>query len=61
MTTNQPSVNVMTKARKIFTESDPLYQNLMKKIMEIEREKMHLATRGNIHKALYTIIKDVIK
>lgn len=61
MTTNQPSVNVTIKARKIFTESDPLYQTLIRQIMEAERGKMHLTTRSNIHKNLVTIIKDVIK
>ena len=61
MATDEPSINMMTKAQQYFTVTEPLYQTLIKRIMEIERDKAFQNTRSNIHLSLVREIKDVIK
>jgi len=47
----------LTEAKRIFRDAPKHYQELIKKIMEKEREVMHMARRDDIHKDLCEIIR----
>jgi len=47
----------LTEAKRIFRDAPKHYQDLIKKIMEKEREVMHMARRDDIHKDLCEIIR----
>ena len=47
----------LTEAKRIFRDAPKNYQDLIKKIMEKEREVMHMARREDIHIDLCEIIR----
>ena len=47
----------LTEAKRIFRAAPKHYQDLIKKIMEKEREVMHMARREDIHIDLCEIIR----
>lgn len=52
-----PDPAPLTEAKRIFRDAPKHYQDLIKKIMEKEREVMHMARRDDIHKDLCEIIR----
>ncbi len=50
-----------TKARAIFNAAPEQYKEVIKKILNKERDVMHLLRRNDIHQNIYDIIRQNIK
>lgn len=58
----EPSrAQVEEKAKTIFQNAKPEYQELIRAILSEERQVMHLQKRNHIHNRIYDHIKRVIK
>jgi hypothetical protein len=59
--TAQEGSKKLTRAQEIFKNSKPEYQALIRDILKVEREVMHLRKRTDIHMSIYQHIRRVIK
>lgn len=51
----------LTQAQEIFKQTKPEYQELLRNILKVEREVMHLKRRPEVHQRIYDHVKRVIK
>lgn len=53
--------SMRTRAQEIFLEAPENYRNLIRSILQEERDVMHLRRRSDIHQRIYEHVKRVIK
>ena len=51
----------LTQAQEIFKKAKPEYQELLRDILRVERDVMHLRRRPEVHQRIYDHVKRVIK
>jgi hypothetical protein len=61
MPTSNQDYKDLTDSQRVFVELPEEAQKLIKKIMELEREVMHLQRRHDLYKRLLDAVKEVIR
>lgn len=61
MPTSNQDFEDLTDSQRVFIELPEDAQKLIKKIMELEREVMHLQRRHDLYKRLLEAVKEVIR
>ncbi len=57
----QQTERSLTRAQQIFLDAPEEYRALLKEVLKVERQVMHLKRRSDIHQRIYDHIKRVIK
>jgi hypothetical protein len=58
---NQATDRVLSRAQQIFRDAPENHRDLIKRVLEEERELMHLKRRNDIHQRIYEHVKRVIR
>lgn len=58
---NQATDRVLSRAQQIFRDAPDNHRDLIKRVLEEERELMHLKRRNDIHQRIYEHVKRVIR
>jgi hypothetical protein len=58
---DQATDRVLSRAQQIFRDAPDNHRDLIKRVLEEERELMHLKRRNDIHQRIYEHVKRVIR
>jgi hypothetical protein len=51
----------LSRAQEIFKSAKPDYQELIREILKVERDVMHLKRRPEVHQRIFDHVKRIIK
>jgi hypothetical protein len=59
--TSEGQIKKLSRAQEIFKTAKPEYQELIRDILKVERDVMHLKRRPEVHQRIYEHVRRVIK